>query len=129
VAREALHDLRHAGLTREGRFAEHFDRVSDIVRRYLGDRYGFDGLESTTREMLGELRGTTPRIPVLDEIERFLRQADLVKFARLTPSEPECATVLSEAEAIVEQTVPVAMPTPTAPVEARPAESEEERDG
>jgi len=76
VAREALHDLRHAGLTREGRFAEHFDRVSDVLRRYLGDRYGFDGLESTTREILGELRRTTPRIPVLDEIERFLRQAD-----------------------------------------------------
>jgi hypothetical protein len=129
VAREALHDLRHAGLTREGRFAEHFDRVSDIVRRYLGDRYGFDGLESTTREMLSELRNTTPRIPVLDEIERFLRQADLVKFARLTPSEPECATALSDADAIVEQTVPIAQPVPTAPVEARPAESEEERDG
>lgn len=129
VAREALHDLRHAGLTREGRFAEHFDRVSDVLRRYLGDRYGFDGLESTTREMLGELRRTTPRIPVLDEIERFLRQADLVKFARLTPSEPECATALSEADAIVEQTVPVAMPTPPVPAAPSPAESEEERDG
>jgi hypothetical protein len=38
VALESLHDLRHAGLTREGRYAEHFDRVSDVVRRYLGDR-------------------------------------------------------------------------------------------
>jgi hypothetical protein len=106
VAREALYDLRHAGLTREGRFAEHFDRVSDVVRRYLGDRYGFDGLESTTREMLSELRRATPRIEVLDEIERFLRHADLVKFARLTPSEVECSTALAEAEQIVERTVP-----------------------
>lgn len=110
VALEALHDLRHAGLTREGRYAEHFDRVSDIVRRYLGDRYGFDGLESTTREMLGELRRTTPRIVVLDEIERFLRQADLVKFAGLKPGEPECANALSEAGVIVERTMPLPMP-------------------
>lgn len=124
VAREALYDLRHAGLTREGRFAEHFDRVSDIVRRYLGDRYGFDGLESTTREMLGELRRTTPRIPVLDEIERFLRQADLVKFARLTPSEPECAAALAEAEAIVEQTVPAPMPVAAEPAPAPPETGE-----
>jgi hypothetical protein len=114
VALESLHDLQHAGLTREGRFAEHFDRVSDIVRRYLGDRYGFDGLESTTREMLGELRRTTPRIVVLDEIERFLRQADLVKFARLTPSEPECAAALAEASVIVERTVPPPMPAAAA---------------
>jgi len=117
VALESLHDLRHAGLTREGRFAEHFDRVSDIVRRYLGDRYGFDGLESTTREMLGELRATTPRITLLDEIERFLRQADLVKFARLTPSELECSTALGEAEQIVERTVPAPMPVGAVPLE------------
>lgn len=124
VALEALHDLRHAGLTREGRFAEHFDRVSDIVRRYLGDRYGFDGLECTTREMLGELRGTTPRIPVLDECERFLRQADLVKFARLTPTEPECSAAVADAELIIERTVPAPQP-PGAPVRAAPAEADE----
>jgi hypothetical protein len=138
VARESLHDLRHAGLTREGRFAEHFDRVSDILRRYLGDRYGFDGLESTTREMLGELRATTPRIEVLDEIERFLRQADLVKFARLTPSEVECSTALAEAEQIVDRTVPPLMPAgapppaepePMADAGAEPDAREEERDG
>jgi hypothetical protein len=137
VALESLHDLRHAGLTREGRFAEHFDRVSDVVRRYLGDRYGFDGLESTTREMLGELRATTPRIIVLDEIERFLRQADLVKFARLTPTELECSTALAEAEQIVERTVPQPVPigaTPAAaPVADRagpaPADDEERQDG
>ena len=123
VALESLHDLRHAGLTREGRFAEHFDRVSDVVRRYLGDRYGFDGLESTTREMLGELRATTPRIVVLDEIERFLRQADLVKFARLTPSELECSTALGEAEQIVERTVPPLMPNGAPPPEAPTADA------
>jgi hypothetical protein len=115
VALESLHDLQHAGLTREGRFAEHFDRVSDIVRRYLGDRYGFDGLESTTREMLGELRRTTPRIVVLDEIERFMRQADLVKFARLTPTEPECIAALADANVIVERTVPPPMPVAAPP--------------
>jgi hypothetical protein len=126
--------LRHAGLTREGRFAEHFDRVSDVVRRYLGDRYGFDGLESTTREMLGELRATTPRIAVLDDIERFLRQADLVKFARLTPSELECSTALGEAEQIVERTVPPLTPAGEPPPEAADmgagaGADEERRDG
>ena len=130
VALESLHDLRHAGLTREGRFAEHFDRVSDIVRRYLGDRYGFDGLESTTREMLAELRRSTPRIVVLDEIERFMRQADLVKFARLTPSELECSTALAEAGVIVERTVPPPLPAAAPPVTGTtPSESAEDDDG
>ncbi len=116
VALEALHDIRHAGLTREGRFAEVFDRVSDVLRRYLGDRYGYDGLESTTREALGSLRRVTPPIDDLQGIEAFMRDADLVKFARLTPSEGECLDLLSRAEQIVTRTIlvaPVAAPLMT----------------
>jgi hypothetical protein len=122
VALEALHDIRHAGLTREGRFAEVFDRVSDVLRRYLGDRYGYDGLESTTREALIALRETTPRIDDLPGIESFMRDADLVKFARLTPSEGECLDLLSRAESIVTRTMLIA-PLP-APVQADPAEGD-----
>jgi hypothetical protein len=105
VALEALHDIRHAGLTREGRFAEVFDRVSDVLRHYLGDRYGYDGLESTTREALASLRQVTPSIDDLGGIETFMRDADLVKFARLTPSEGECLDLLARAEGIVTRTI------------------------
>ncbi|HWZ90856.1 MAG TPA: hypothetical protein VNW92_18470 [Polyangiaceae bacterium] len=107
IALEALHDIRHAGLTREGRFAEHFDRVSDVLRRYLGDRYGYDGLESTTREALGSLRLVTPGIEDLRGIETFMRDADLVKFAQLTPSEGECLDLLARAEHIVTRTIAI----------------------
>jgi hypothetical protein len=116
VALEALHDIRHAGLTGEGRFAEVFDRVSDVLRRYLGDRYGYDGLESTTREALGSLRQITPQIDDLSGIETFMRDADLVKFARLTPSEEECLDLMARAENIVTRTIliaPVAEPLMT----------------
>jgi hypothetical protein len=126
VALEALHDIRHAGLTREGRFAEVFDRVSDVLRRYLGDRYGYDGLESTTREALISLRETTPRIDDLPGIESFMRDADLVKFARLTPSEGECLDLLSRAESIVTRTMLIA-PLPT-PVQAEPADGDNDSD-
>jgi hypothetical protein len=115
VALEALHDIRHAGLTREGRFAEHFDRVSDVLRRYLGDRYGYDGLESTTREALGSLRVISPEISDLPGIETFMRDADLVKFAQLTPSEGECLDLLARAEDIVTRTIEIA---PIAPAVA-----------
>ena len=108
VALEALHDIRHAGLTREGRFAEVFDRVSDVLRRYLGDRYGYDGLESTTREALVSLRAVSPSIDDLSGVETFMRDADLVKFARLTPSEEECLDLLARAEGIVTRTIAVA---------------------
>ena len=112
VALEALHDIRHAGLTREGRFAEVFDRVSDVLRRYLGDRYGYDGLESTTREALSQLRLVSPGIEDLSGIEVFMRDADLVKFARLTPSEDECLDLLARAESIVTRTIVISQELP-----------------
>lgn len=118
VALEELHDLRHAGLLEEQRYAEYYDRVSDTLRKYLGARYGFDGLESTTREVLSVLRKVSPRIPVLDTIESFLRDADLVKFARYTPSEADCVLSLTRAEEIVRTT----MPAPGAPTTPEPKE-------
>jgi len=128
VALEALHDIRHAGLTREGRFAEVFDRVSDVVRRYLGDRYGYDGLESTTREALSSLRETTPQIEDLAGIESFMRDADLVKFARLTPSEGECLDLLARAESIVTRTMLVAPLAAPPAADAGSGESDPEAD-
>jgi hypothetical protein len=116
VAMEELYDLKHAELVKSERFVEHYDRVSHIVRRYCGERYGFDGLESTTREMLGILRRVIPPIPVLDSIETFLREADLVKFAKLTPNAEECEHVLASAEDIVKRSVPFRPPEPPAGV-------------
>jgi len=106
VALEELFDVRHAGLIAEGRLAEHFDRVSDTLRKYLGARYGFDGLESTTREALGVLRNMTPTVNPLDAIETFLRQADLVKFAKTVPTADDGELALVRAEHIVRETLP-----------------------
>ncbi len=110
VALEELFDIRHAGLIEDQRFSEHFDRVSHTVRKYLGDRYGFDGLESTTREILGFIGRVTPTVTALPEIEVFLREADLVKFARLTPTEQDCETALGRGEHIVHSTIPPLRP-------------------
>jgi hypothetical protein len=56
IALEKLDEVRHAGLLDASRHAEYFDRVSDAVRGYLGARFGFDGLESTSDEILIALR-------------------------------------------------------------------------
>jgi hypothetical protein len=123
VALEELFDVKLAELVQKGRYAEHFDRVSDAVRRYLGARYGFDGLETTTREALLALSRVSPRVPVLTEIQLFLEDADLVKFAKRVPEEAECQAALEHAEQLVRRTMPVttAAPSPTPAGGAPPA--------
>lgn len=113
TALEALHDLRHSGLLTEQRFAEFYDRTSDVVRRYLGDIYGYDGLESTTREALAALRRISLPLDTWVAIQEFMQDADLVKFARRTPTEAECLSVLERAEQLVTRTRPLEPPPGT----------------
>jgi len=123
VALEELFAVRYAGLAKEARYAEHYDRVSDAVRKYLGGRYGFDGLETTTREMTAILKRVQPTVYELPVILGFLDECDLVKFARFTPSDEDCTRVLDQAEHIVRMTVPPQLdalpPTTRVPAPAR----------
>ncbi|WP_437996703.1 hypothetical protein WMF26_37850 [Sorangium sp. So ce185] len=109
AALEELEALRRSSLLSEGRTDEYFDRVSDCVRKYLGARYGFDGLETTSDEMRALLARVRPPVPVLPQIARFLADCDLVKFARLQPSEADCLEAIERGEVIVHRTTPPAV--------------------
>jgi hypothetical protein len=95
-------------LLEASRFSDFFDRVNDAIREYLGARFGFDGLESTTDETLASLK-RVPRFDLpLPEIAAFLQECDLVKFADVTPTLEECERVLTQAERMVRSTTPLA---------------------
>ncbi|HXX67713.1 MAG TPA: hypothetical protein VEK07_11050 [Polyangiaceae bacterium] len=106
LALERLDEVRHAGLLETRRFSEFFDRVNDAIREYLGARFGFDGLESTTDETIAALRRIPHFSSSLVEIVGFLQQCDLVKFADYMPTVEECQHTLGEAERIVRGTMP-----------------------
>ncbi len=110
VAFEKLDEVRHAGLLATHRYGEYSDRVGDAVRQYFGARYGFDGLECTTDEMLAERRRSALAGVSLEEIAIFLQQCDLVKFARMTPSQDDCQKALGDAEQLVRKTMVRAQP-------------------
>lgn len=119
VAVESLGRIRRETWIADQRYDFHFDQVSNVVRHYLGAMYGFDGLESTTREALVQLESKLPPGELLEEIKIFLRKADLVKFARLTPTEAECHGVLEQGESFVQRTMPsLHAPEPQVPAEA-----------
>ena len=72
-------------------------------------------METTTHEALHALRNVVPKIVVLGDIESFLQTADLVKFAKLVPTEAECYSTLARAEELVRRTMPpmiIASPPP-----------------
>lgn len=82
----------------------YYDRISDAVRAHLGDTYGFDGLESTTDEILVRVRRMpSPSFP-LDKVERLLGECDLVKFAGYSPPLEEADAIAGLAESVVRAT-------------------------
>ena len=107
TALDELEAIRRSTLIAEGHTAEYFDRVSNCVRKYLGARYGFDGLESTTDEMRAVLRRVRPQVHGLKRIGSFLDDCDLVKFARAIPDGEACLDALARGADIVRTTIPV----------------------
>jgi hypothetical protein len=84
--------------------------LSEIIREYLGARFGFDSLELTTEELVLRLRRRVPvqelRGFVLTEVEGWLSGCDLVKFAKIAPTPDQARGALETAIRIVEASRP-----------------------
>ena len=81
-------------------------QVSDALREYLGRRYGFDGLESTTDEVLRTLERVRPHQLSLSGVSLLLDQCDLVKFARAVPEAEICDDLWNGAMGLIRATTP-----------------------
>jgi hypothetical protein len=105
--RRRLASIEAERLPQQGLGDEHVARLSEAVREYLGALSGLPALDLTSAELLSGLRPSPPAGVDLDGLEGFLRQADLVKFAR-RPAGPEvCHDGLQYARALLEGTRPV----------------------
>lgn len=100
------HANRRAAAIEAGETEAWVDAVSDSVRGYLGRRFGFPGLESTTDEISAELANAKSLSIAPQEVVGFLGQCDLVKFARASLADEASLALIEEAVALVERTRP-----------------------
>ncbi len=81
--------------------------VSGIVRFYLEERFRFHAPERTTEEFLIELQATNLLLPEQKQtLGDFLPRCDLVKFARLEPTETELRALFESADRLIDETAP-----------------------
>jgi hypothetical protein len=78
---------------------------TEIVREYLGRRYGLTTLELTTRELLDALERVDLG-PGRDALAAWLEACDLVKYAGARATEEEAQAALAQAVDLVERTRP-----------------------
>jgi hypothetical protein len=121
----ALEALQREDLPGQSRHKEFHFRLSEILRDYLGERFGFLALDMTTEELLATLeRTSTPGLQYA-RFEAWCREGDLVKYARLPATGISCKQAIEDAFGFVHSTLPrasgpAARPSPAAQTGASP---------
>lgn len=106
IALQALADLLSSDLFLQGEIKLFYQKISDILRVYIENRFGLQAPERTTEEFLQELQSNK----VLPEeynsiLKAFLNHCDLVKFAKLTPKKESTLKIIKITQNFITETM------------------------
>ena len=90
---------------------EYYTKLTDTLRRYIEERYGFSAMEMTSSEIIDRLMQTDQQS--LDELRQLFMTADLVKFAKYSTMINENDANLVNAIDFINQTKQENQPTET----------------
>jgi hypothetical protein len=104
IAVSELIALRDKKYPERGMLKEFYSEFSEIIRRYIENRYGFPALEMTTYEL--EYKFDAPEFPsvLIQRLLPALRESDLVKFAKFIPDPTSCKQQLELGFEVVDAT-------------------------
>lgn len=88
----------------KGMIKRYYYALSEILKRYLERRYGFNAAEETTSEIVADLKAR--KIRQREEFNRFFTRADMVKYAKYVPPREEIDGALLAAKELVNTTRP-----------------------
>jgi hypothetical protein len=105
LAYQRLRELISEDLVGRGRIKEFYERISNILRHYIEDRFNMRAPERTTEEFLFELGGSS----VLDagdkeSLGKFMTHCDLVKFAKHQPEPGDIQKTFDLVKEFIEKT-------------------------
>lgn len=104
IAFQKLESLKNEKLWQQGSIKKYQSELTFIVREYLENRYGIQALESTTDEIIDQLKEIEIEENLKIELRKMLQTADLVKFAKAEPPITIHNEVMEQAEHFVRVT-------------------------
>jgi len=90
-----LEELRLSRLWQSGKLKMYYTNITDIMKEYFTDRFGFDAYEMTSNEILDNLKKEKINDQAMTKLKETLELSDLVKFAKAVPSPLENETSLN----------------------------------
>ncbi len=103
VALRRLDEIERMNLLESGDLKTYYTLVVDALRAYTEKRFGILALDETTDEILWNLRRL--RVEIAD-IEPVLREADLVKFAKVRPEIAAAKGLIDAVRGVIARTAP-----------------------
>ncbi len=106
AAISSLETLRRKQLWRDGKIKQHHIELTDILRRYISNRFNVAAQEMTTGEILHAMQTQPGDEDSLTLLSGILQQSDMVKFARYKPETDRHEAAIEQALAFVSHTLP-----------------------
>lgn len=104
IALKQLTELKAEKLWQQGEVKEYQSRLTHIVRAYIENRYDVQALESTTDEIIQQIKPLDVEEHFKTQLREMLQMADLVKFAKAKPPVDVHQRLMDEAEDFVIKT-------------------------
>lgn len=101
IALEKLGTLKESRIWEKGEIKEYHSQLTYIIREYLENRFHIPALESTSLEILRDLKKHILESEMIKSVDDILNIADWVKFAKGIPEENANALALDRAIELV----------------------------
>ncbi|MFD1601339.1 hypothetical protein ACFSJW_23350 [Flavobacterium artemisiae] len=118
-ATSLLNNLEQKELVQKGEIKEYYSELTDIARNYIEEAIHIPAMESTTSELIQAIKSASTQKKMtltpetVENLERVLRQADLVKFAKSKPLDFEITDDRNKIQKVI-LTLDNAIPTESA---------------
>jgi len=100
---KTLQQLRSYSFTSFEDYEQFYINLGDAIRLYFERLYNIPALESTSREILKALYDRSIDDELIVQTRKVLNEADMVKFARFTPSEEQAEKALRKGESFLKK--------------------------
>ncbi|SHM32054.1 hypothetical protein [Flavobacterium xanthum] len=114
-----LDTLEKKELWQKGEVKAYYSELTDIARNYIEEAIEIPAMESTTSELIQGLRAASVKKKmtlsqeIIENLERVLKQADLVKFAKSKPLDFEITEDRNKIQKVIltlDNSIPVEIP-------------------
>jgi flagellar basal body-associated protein FliL len=118
-ATSLLDTLEKKELWQKGEVKAYYSELTDIARNYIEEAIEIPAMESTTSELIQGLRAASVKKKmtlsqeIIENLERVLKQADLVKFAKSKPLDFEITEDRNKIQKVIltlDNSIPVEIP-------------------